>query len=602
MLSLRKYNNGSYFTKKDRNYLKLSFLPQLFTNFVRLKIEFSNESKKVIETSLQGDKIQKLQIFRLFKKKKCPATKKKGSGSSTITKTSSSETTGGESNIRNYTSPIVSFSTESGAESWTKSGGATVASNWDMGSNTIAVMTQGLAGEHQMYSSNQDNESGINTQSNRIGNEKSTKHYMVNGIDIVEGSPTKDVINLIQIRKFQHIDPHSEVFPDDTSLFIGDLSRHISEDHMREMFSKFGNVEHVEIKRDKVTKNNLGYGFVTFKVCNDALMHGMELGGRPIRIGWAQKNTNLFVKRVFFFIFLTFHFFSRVLWKEIIDADHLKTIFKQFGPIYNDDTFVKKNGYGFVKFKHRTHAEKAKAMLDGKFLTIPGTDEQTERPIRIGWGDANTQRNCVHVQFDGSHRHTHTDCVRGDHNNKNNNNNNKKGVQVDMKENDFREVFQQFGYVVKVSLPRFPDGQLKGYAFVHFEENDKGEESAARSITTLSHGKINGVIIQCNFGKRQNQRHKRFNKGGRSNQFEEDFDDIRESQMSPNEINGINTTPNVYGYMNNANTTDTSIGLVRNDPNVPSFMVNVEYYNDIAYYSNALSRAPITTSLCLCLC
>ncbi|ETO28118.1 hypothetical protein RFI_09014, partial [Reticulomyxa filosa] len=336
-------------------------------------------------------------------------------------------------------------------------------------------------------------------------------------------------------------------------------------EQMAEIFSKFGAVENVDIKRDKVTKNNLGYGFVTFKSREEAEkakrnMHGMEIGGRTIRIGWAQKNTNLFVK-AFLFVCLFAKgggvegcklYLLRTVVGDLdsrIDAEHLKTIFKQFGPIYNDDTFVKNNGYGFVKFKHRTHAEKAKATLDGKFLTIPGTDQQTQRPIRIGWGDANTQRNCVHVQFDSTHVTHHT----GNSKKKKK----KRGTQMDLKESDFREVFQRFGRVVKVSLPRFSDRKLKGYGFIHFEENDDGEEAAARAITTLSYGAINNVVMQCNFGKRQNQRHKHFGKHFHPHQMDDEFDEIGESQHSQNDMlsNEKSSNANIIGdsyvYMNN---------------------------------------------------
>jgi len=267
-------------------------------------------------------------------------------------------------------------------------------------------------------------------------------------------------------------------FPDESSLFIGDLSRTVSEEMLMKIFSECGPVEGVDIKRDKVTKNNLGYGFVKFRDRQMAerakhRMNGLEIGGRAIRIGWAQKNTNLFVCLV-----------GDV--EEQITGEHLKEIFRDFGPIYEEDTFVKRNKYGFVKFKHRAHAEKAKAALDGKHLMIPN-GYKTAKPVRIGWGDANTQRNCVHVQFEQN-----------------------SASNADLKEEDFKQQFCKYGMVNKVSLPRYSDKRLKGYGFIHFEENDLGEESAARAITELTASQIKGVVIMCNFGKRQNQRHKRF--------------------------------------------------------------------------------------------
>jgi len=279
---------------------------------------------------------------------------------------------------------------------------------------------------------------------------------------------------LIESNPYEDLDE----FPDESSLFIGDLSRSVNEEMLMKIFLEVGPVESVDIKRDKVTKNNLGYGFVKFRDRGQAekakaKMNGLEIGGRAIRIGWAQKNTNLFVCLV-----------GDV--DERINGDHLKEIFKEFGPIYEEDTFVKRNKYGFVKFKHRAHAERAKAALDGKHLFLR-CGYKTAKPVRIGWGDANTQRNCVHVQFEQN-----------------------SASNADLKEEDFKALFEKFGAVNKVSLPRYSDKRLKGYGFIHFEENDEGEESAAKAITELTASQIKGVVIMCNFGKRQNQRHKRF--------------------------------------------------------------------------------------------
>jgi len=93
------------------------------------------------------------------------------------------------------------------------------------------------------------------------------------------------------------------------------------------------------------------------------------------------------------------------------------------------------------------------------------------------------------------------------------------------------------------------------------------------------------VSIQCNFGKRQNQRHKHFNKHFRSNQMEdENYDDMGGSQDSGNDMTDLNntTTNPTYGYMNNGQR--PRIGLLNNgDQNFGSFTqhrgtdVNVVY-------------------------
>jgi hypothetical protein len=43
-------------------------------------------------------------------------------------------------------------------------------------------------------------------------------------------------------------------------------------------------------------------------------------------------------------------------------------LYRVFGPIVEEETFVKHRNYGFVKFRHREDAERAKREMDGKFL------------------------------------------------------------------------------------------------------------------------------------------------------------------------------------------------------------------------------------------
>ncbi|ETO14469.1 splicing factor [Reticulomyxa filosa] len=50
------------------------------------------------------------------------------------------------------------------------------------------------------------------------------------------------------------------------TLFVGDISRTMDESILIETFSRFGPLAMVDIKKDKYSGNNLGYGFVEFKV------------------------------------------------------------------------------------------------------------------------------------------------------------------------------------------------------------------------------------------------------------------------------------------------------------------------------------------------
>jgi len=108
----------------------------------------------------------------------------------------------------------------------------------------------------------------------------------------------------------------------------------------------------------------------------------------------------------------------------------------------------------------------------------------------LGWGDSNTQKHCVHIQFDGQ-------------------------PTEELTEIELKKSFEKFGEVVNVSLPR-SRGELKvstllqstrthigscyvnvcfeqGYAFVYYEDNDEGEDSASRAINEYNNNTLAGV-------------------------------------------------------------------------------------------------------------
>jgi len=247
-----------------------------------------------------------------------------------------------------------------------------------------------------------------------------------------------------------------EEFPDEACLFIGDLARGLTEEQLKEPFEAYGAAS-VEIKRDRTTGYSLGYGFAQFRTRKQAAeakkaLYKAVIGGRAIRLGWAQKNTNLFVGDL----------------DPSVTTEMLREAFAKFGPIYKEETFVKHRNYGFVRYKHRKHAEVAKREMDGHVLG--------NRAIRIGWGDANYQRHCVHIQFDPAESEALT-------------------------ESDVINKFEEFGTVVSVNLPR-TQGSLRGFGFIYYEDTDEGEDSASQVISSLNGTRISGVLIQCNFGKK----------------------------------------------------------------------------------------------------
>lgn len=73
------------------------------------------------------------------------------------------------------------------------------------------------------------------------------------------------------------------------TIFVGDLSIHCTEDDICRLFSPFGKIESISLKRVQEGKNSfLFYGFIKYeqRSCGEtaiAAMNGKLLLGRPLR-------------------------------------------------------------------------------------------------------------------------------------------------------------------------------------------------------------------------------------------------------------------------------------------------------------------------------
>ena len=114
-------------------------------------------------------------------------------------------------------------------------------------------------------------------------------------------------------------------------MFIGDMSKDCTEDDLYETFSQYGEVAEVLIKRSKVTKNPLGYGFVRMvqpeaaRLCMEHL-NGATICGRSIRLNWAQRNTRLQVINI----------------ESSVTESDLNKLFGEYGELYEEETVLKR--------------------------------------------------------------------------------------------------------------------------------------------------------------------------------------------------------------------------------------------------------------------
>ena len=80
------------------------------------------------------------------------------------------------------------------------------------------------------------------------------------------------------------------------NIYVGNLSRETTEDGLREAFEAFGQVESVNIIRDKFTGESRGFGFVEMPSKSEAEkaigeMNGKDLQGRAVNVNEARPRT-----------------------------------------------------------------------------------------------------------------------------------------------------------------------------------------------------------------------------------------------------------------------------------------------------------------------
>ncbi|KAL9243517.1 hypothetical protein vseg_017392 [Gypsophila vaccaria] len=79
--------------------------------------------------------------------------------------------------------------------------------------------------------------------------------------------------------------------PNNTTIFVGNLDSNVTDEHLRQTFSQYGELVHVKIPVGKQC------GFVQFtsrSAAEEALsaMNGAQLGGRNVRLSWGHNTSN----------------------------------------------------------------------------------------------------------------------------------------------------------------------------------------------------------------------------------------------------------------------------------------------------------------------
>ncbi len=82
------------------------------------------------------------------------------------------------------------------------------------------------------------------------------------------------------------------------NIYVGNLSKDVTEQALREAFEAFGKINSVAILKDRFTGESRGFGFVEMPEKGEAQaaiaeLNGKELSGRAIRVNEARpRNDN----------------------------------------------------------------------------------------------------------------------------------------------------------------------------------------------------------------------------------------------------------------------------------------------------------------------
>lgn len=81
------------------------------------------------------------------------------------------------------------------------------------------------------------------------------------------------------------------------NIFVGNLSRDVTDDELRELFANYGQVKSVKIIRDMFSQESKGFGFIEMPGLSEAQkaigeLNTKELKGKKISVNEARPRTN----------------------------------------------------------------------------------------------------------------------------------------------------------------------------------------------------------------------------------------------------------------------------------------------------------------------
>ncbi|CAM8910421.1 unnamed protein product [Rhodiola kirilowii] len=262
-----------------------------------------------------------------------------------------------------------------------------------------------------------------------------------------------------------------------SSLYVGDLHPDVTDEQLVQAFSEFQSLASVRVCRD--TRNNdksLGYGYLNFQSAQDAAQalktkNHMKLNGKPVRLMWSKRDSdfrrngigNVFVKNL----------------SESVDHEKLEDKFKEFGNILSCKVGTSEDGsskgYGFVQFETEDAANSAIKMVNGA--------DFHGKKIYVGPHVRKADRALPNPVDQYTNLYV-------------------KNLDVDITEEELREMFSKFGTISSPVISVDEHGSSKGFGFVNFVKPD----DARRAVEAMNGLQLGSKVLYVGRAQKKSER------------------------------------------------------------------------------------------------
>ncbi|KAK8165069.1 hypothetical protein IWX90DRAFT_464898 [Phyllosticta citrichinensis] len=269
------------------------------------------------------------------------------------------------------------------------------------------------------------------------------------------------------------------------SLYVGELDQSVTEAMLFELFSSIGQVASIRVCRDAVTRRSLGYAYVNYNSSEDGERALEELNytlikGKPCRIMWSQRDPalrktgqgNVFIKNL----------------DSAIDNKALHDTFAAFGTILSckvaTDEHGNSKGYGFVHYETAEAANNAIKHVNGMLLN--------EKKVFVGHHIPKKDRMSKFEEMKANFTNVYV-----------------KNIDLDVTDDEFRELFERFGQITSSSLARDQEtGKSRGFGFVNYARH----ESAAKAVDDLNDREWKGQKLYVGRAQKKHEREEELRK------------------------------------------------------------------------------------------